>query len=142
MRWIDQARQVAKEYRSNCLELAEFQKARAYAQQASGGTGRSGKIAKPVERAVEQIAEQERIHHLEKSIKAVDFALEMVALKPNGADTRKLFDMLYYHKSHTLKGAAYQIGIAEATAKRYNKYFLKIVAIGMGYYTFKKVDTF
>lgn len=134
MRWIDQARQVAKEYRSNCLELAELQKARTYAQQASGGTGRSGKIAKPVERAVEQIAEQERIHHLEKSIKAVDFALEMVALKPNGADTRKIFDMVYYHKSHTMLGASQELHISEKTARIYNKYFLKMVAISMGFY--------
>lgn len=134
MRWIDQARQVAKEYRSNCLELAELQKARTYAQQASGGTGRSGKISKPVERAVEQIAEQERIHHLEKSIKAVDFALEMVALKPNGADTQKLFDMLYYHKTHTLTGAAQELNISYQTARNYNRFLLKMVAVSMGFY--------
>lgn len=134
MRWIDQARQVAKEYRSNCLELAELQKARTYAQQASGGTGRSGKISKPVERAVEQIAEQERMEHLKKSIKAVDFALEMVALKPNGADTQKLFDMLYYHKTHTMLGAAQELHISERTARYYNRYFLKMVAISMGFY--------
>lgn len=134
MRWIDQARQIAKEYRSNCRELEELQKTRTYAQQSSGGTGRSRKISKPVERAVEQIAEQERMEHLKKSIKAVDFALEMVSLKPNGADTRKLFDMLYYHKSHTMLGAAQELHISERTAKNYNKYFLKVVAIKMGFY--------
>lgn len=136
MRWIDQARQVAKEYRSNCLELAEFQKARAYAQQASGGTGKSGKISKPVERAVEQIAEEERIRYLEKAVKAVDFALEMVSLKPNGEDTLKLFNLLYYHKTHTLEGVALQIGKSVETTKRYNKYFLKMIAVSMGYINF------
>lgn len=134
MRWIDQARQVAKEYRSNCLELAELQKARTYAQQASGGTGRSGKISKPVERAVEQIAEQERINYLEKAIQAVDFALEIVSQKPNGTDILQLFDMLYYNKSHTIRGISYKLHISERTTKNYNKYFLKVVAIKMGFY--------
>lgn len=134
MTWIDQARQVAKDYRANQKELERLKDGLTYGLSANSSGLQSVKISKPVEIAVEQIFSQERIAYLEKAIQAVDFALEIVSQKPNGTDILQLFDMLYYHKSHTIRGISYKLHISERTTKNYNKYFLKVVAIKMGFY--------
>lgn len=139
-RWIDKAREVAKEYRSNCAELRRMQDAMGEIKTSLEGTPvKGGKISKPVEAAVEQEMMQERLRYLEQAVGAVEYALECVAAKPQGDITKRLFNMVYSDRSHTLYGAATVLHIAEPTAKRYNRYLLKMIAKAMG---FLKVDTF
>lgn len=134
MAWIDKARVVAKEYRTNCKELQQIIEAETFTFSGNAiGTIKGNKISKPVEIAVEQRLMQERKAYLEKAINAVNYAMEQVLQKPNGADTLNLFNMVYWNRSHTLYGAAFTVGISEATAKRYNRFFLKMLAVAMGY---------
>lgn len=131
MRWIDRARDIAKCYRKNCEELKRIREAETALPSRQGG--RNGKISKPVEAAVERRMVMERRRYLEQSIAAVDFAMETVLQKPNGAVTVQLFNMVYWERSHTLCGAAVKLYISERTARNYNKYFLKMVAVSMGF---------
>lgn len=137
MRWIYKARDVAKEYKRNCLELRQIEEVLQASANSSGGTAvMSSKISKPVEAAVERKMMQARYVYLQQAVDAVEEAMESVLRKPQGDLTIKLFNMVYYHKSHTVCGAAQVLHIGEATAKRYNNYFLKTVAISMGFIEF------
>lgn len=139
MRWIDKARDVAKEYKRNCQELRQIEESLQMSANSSGGSAvMSSKISKPVEAAVERKMMQARYLYLQQAVGAVEEAMESVLRKPQGDLTIKLFNMVYYDRSHTLYGAAQKTGISEATAKRYNRYFLKMVAMGMGFINFSE----
>lgn len=134
MRWIDKARDVAKEYKRNCLELRQIEEALQASANSSGGTPvMSSKISKPVETAVERKMMQTRYLYLQQAVAAVEEAMESVLRKPQGDLTIKLFNMIYYNHSHTLYGAAQVLNITERTAKRYNRYFLKMIAESLGF---------
>lgn len=86
---------------------------------------KGGKISKPVEVAVERSESVAREAYLQRSVDAVQYAMEQVLKKPQGELTIKLFDMVYYYRSHTLYGAAQVLHVSVETAKRYNKAFLR-----------------
>ncbi|MCI8442552.1 MAG: hypothetical protein HFG27_08480 [Provencibacterium sp.] len=133
MRWIYKARCIVQEYRKNCQELHELE-ARMQGPSVSVQVSiMSSKISKPVEAAVEQLALQERKRYLELAVNAVELATEAVLKKPQGSVTVRLVDMLYYQGTHTLSGVAQALDISEPTAKRYHRFFLKMVALHMGY---------
>lgn len=134
MRWIDKARDVAKEYKRNCQELRQIEESLQMSANSSGGSAvMSSKISKPVEAAVERKMMQVRYLYLQQAVCAVEEAMESVLRKPQGDLTIKLFNMVYYDRSHTLYGAAQVLNLTERTAKRYNRFFLKIIAESMGY---------
>lgn len=134
MRWIDKARDVAKEYKRNCLELRQIEEVLQASANSSGGTAvMNSKISKPVEAAVERKMMQTRYLYLQQAVAAVEEAMESVLRKPQGDLTIKLFNMIYYNHSHTLYGAAQVLNITERTAKRYNRYFLKMIAESLGF---------
>lgn len=139
MRWIYKARNVAKEYKRNCQELRQIEESLQMSANSSGGSAvRSSKISKPVEAAVERKMMQARYLYLQQAVGAVEEAIESVLRKPQGDLTIKLFNMVYYDRSHTISGAAQKLCIGEATAKRYTNYFLKMVAISMGFINFSE----
>ena len=138
MRWIDKARDIAKEYKHNCQELRQIEEYLQVPTTSGGSPVVSGKISKPVEAAVERKMMQTRYLFFQQAIDAVEDAMETVLQKPQGDLTIKLFNMVYYYKSCTLYGAAPKLGISEVTAKRYNRYFLKIIAIDMGFINFSE----
>lgn len=70
---------------------------------------------------------------LERETEAVEFAVMMVLRKPEGEITERLWQMVYRDRTHYLYGAALALGISERTAKRYNWFFIKMIAIAMGY---------
>lgn len=133
MGWIDKARWDAKEYRSNCIELQRLKELRMLPTSSERTAVKGGKISKPVEAAVERSESVAREAYLQRSVEAVQYAMEQVLKKPQGELTIKLFDMVYYHRSHTLYGAAQNVHISYGTAKNYNKFFLKCIASNMGY---------
>lgn len=143
MRWIDKAREVAKEYRHNCQELRALREAEDGLQARSQGTPvMCGKVSRPVEAEVERRQMQERRRYLEQATGAVEYAIDKVMEKPQGMITFNLFHMVYYDGTHKLYGAAQELHISEITAKRYNRFFLKMVAVAMGYLISVKDDTF
>lgn len=134
MRWVDKARDVAKEYKRNCLELRQIEEFLQASVSSSGGSPvMNGKISKPVEAAVERKMMQARYQYLRQAVAAVEEAMESVLRKPQGDLTLRLFNMVHYYQSHTLYGAALELNISEKTARRYTRYFLKIIAEQMGY---------
>lgn len=125
MGWIDRARWDAKEYRSNCIELQRLKELRMLPASSERAVVKGGKISKPVEVAVERSESVAREAYLQRSVDAVQYAMEQVLKKPQGELTIKLFDMVYYYRSHTLYGAAQVLHVSVETAKRYNKAFLR-----------------
>ena len=123
MGWIDRARWDAKEYRSNCIELQRLKELRMLPASSERAVVKGGKISKPVEVAVERSESVAREAYLQRSVDAVQYAMEQVLKKPQGELTIKLFDMVYYYRSHTLYGAAQVLHVSVETAKRYNKAF-------------------
>lgn len=137
-RWIDKARDVSKEYKSNLKELRQLEECLIMLETQSGdspGVG-GGKISKPVEAAVERKMMLARYQYLKQAVTAVEIAMTRVQGKPQGDLTIKLFNMVYYNRSHTLYGAATFLNLTERTAKRYNRFFLKSVAELMGFVDF------
>ena len=138
VRWIYKARDIAKEYKHNCQELRQIEEYLQVSTTSGGSPVVSGKISKPVEAAVERKMMQARYLYLQQAIDAVEDAMEAVLQKPQGDLTIKLFNMVYYDKSYTICGASAELNIGEATAKRYNNYFLKMAAIAMGFIEFSE----
>lgn len=134
-RWIDKARDVSKEYKSNLKELRQLEEyLNMLETQSSDSPGvASGKISKPVEAAVERKMMLARYQYLKQAITSVEIAMTRVQKKPQGDLTIKLFNMVYYNRSHTLYGAAQSLAISEVTAKRYNRFLLKEIAFQMGF---------
>lgn len=133
MRWIYKARDIAKEYKHNCQELQQIEEYLQVSTASGGSPVVNGKISKPVEAAVERKMMQARYLYLQQAIGAVENAMTAVLQKPQGDLTIKLFNMVYYDKSYTICGAAAELNISLSTAKRYLNYFLKNIAISMGF---------
>lgn len=133
MRVIDKARIIAKEYTANKAELARLLEEQERPYTPSAVPVNSGRISKPVEAAVLGKLSSERIQYLQQAVGAVECALEVVVYKNEGNITKQLFEMVYQKKTHELYGAAMVVNISYTTAKRYNKFLLKMIAIHMGY---------
>ena len=133
MRWIDKARDIAKEYKHNCQELQQIEEYLQVSTTSGGSPVVNGKISKPVEAAVERKMMQARYLYLQQAIGAVESAMTAVLQKPQGDLTIRLFNMVYYDRSYTLYGAAQALNLTERTARRYNWFFLKMVAESMGF---------
>ncbi len=134
MRWIDKAKDIAKNYDNYQKELELLLEAQERGIKAANITSmRSRRISKPVERAVVEALSNERIAYLKQAIFAVDYALCKVRERPHGEITVKLYEMVYRDQTHKLFGAAQVLHISERTAIRYNTGFLKIIAAQMGF---------
>lgn len=67
-----------------------------------------------------------------KELMAVREAIEEFSETEEGRIALKLVDMVYFKRSHTVLGAGLAIGMAEATAKRWNGTFIRSVARKFG----------
>ncbi|MFA9380205.1 MAG: hypothetical protein ACERKO_03995 [Acetanaerobacterium sp.] len=134
MRWIDKAKDVARSYRSNNKELSLLLESQERGIRAANiASMRSGRISRPVEAAVVAKLSNERMVYLKQAIFAVDYAIAKAREKPQGEITVRLYEMVYRDRTHMLFGAAAQLHISDATARRYNQFFLKIIAVQMGF---------
>lgn len=132
MRYYDLAKCELYSYKANVEELARLKQHLApITVEVKGFT--KGRVTKPVEMQVLRLLADSRYTYLEKSIASVEYALEQVKKFSEGSKTIRLFELVYYHRTHTLSGAAMLCGISETTAKRYNIYLVKCVAVRMGY---------
>ena len=88
---------------------------------ASGGHGDGGS---PVERAVvDRLTDKEQRRH-----DAVRAAIAETERMKHGRQRMELIDRVYWKRSHTLHGAAMCVPVSEATAKRWNGAFVRLVA--------------
>ncbi len=134
MRWIDKAKDVARNYKSNQRELELLLDAKERGlHTANIASMRSGRISRPVERVVVEQLSNERIAYLKQAIFAVDYALCKIVECPQGETTIKIYEMVYRDRTHKLYGAAQALHISERTAIRYNIGLLKIIASQMGF---------
>ncbi len=120
--WRDQARKAASAYPRLHEELRELQRMsvtpRLSGMPGGGGSGRA------VEDAVlRQLPPEEQNAH-----DAVEHALRMMDLFRTAAKRRKLVELVYWRRTHTVYGAGVEIGVSEETAKRWNADFLLCVA--------------
>ena len=136
MRWIDQARMCALRYPQNKKEAGIIKR---YSRKNRKACEiRSRGVAKPVEAAVIAMSDDNRLLFLQREIDAVDHAMrelekiannerESIKVRQIAADAAKLAKLTYVQGSHTLQGSANALFLAEATAYRYNKLFLKLI---------------
>ena len=88
---------------------------------ASGGHSDGGS---PVERAVvDRLIDKEQ-----RRYDAVRAAISETERMKHGHQRMELIDRVYWKRSHTLYGAAMVCNIGEATAKRWNGRFVRLVA--------------
>lgn len=133
MRWTDDAKRVAYRYPENKSELARLLAAK-NKRLTQEVPSRSGKISKPTEVAAMAEYNEERILYLTRSIQAVEYALRLVEGKPQGQETVRLWEMVYRDRTHRLYGAAIELNLSERTARRYNAYLIRMIAMRMGIY--------
>lgn len=126
---MERAKEVACRYRTNCRELEGLR----YASEPASCQVRSGRISRPVEDEVIRRCASARQAQLERETEAVEFAVMMVRNKKQGDVTEQLWQMVYRDQTHYLRGAALELGIPERTAIRYGAYFLKNIALAMGF---------
>lgn len=88
---------------------------------ASGGHSSGGS---PVERAVvDRLTDKEQ-----RRYDAVRAAISETEVMKHGRQRMELIDRVYWKRSHTLYGAAMCVPVSEATAKRWNGTFVRLVA--------------
>ena len=88
---------------------------------------RTGDISNPTERDGIKLATNPYILSVERTIKAIESALDQC-----DQTDKKLVDLVYWRRSHTIIGAGEQVGLKQNGAyKRINKNLVKI-ALEMG----------
>lgn len=92
------------------------------------GSGGSGGNA----RQVEQIALRNLPHAEQQALDAVQQAIELTELLPDGRDRMKVISR-YYWQGNLLETAAFKAHVSERTAKTWNGDFVRTVARLMGY---------
>ena len=88
------------------------------------GGGHGGTNSNPVERAVvDRLTDKEQ-----RRYDAVRAAISETERMKHGHQRMELIDRVYWKRSHTLYGAAMCVPVSEATAKRWNGTFVRLVA--------------
>jgi len=93
----------------------------------SGDPHGSG-ISRPVEQAVIRAASAGTY----EEFAAVDRAIRAAQALPNGAETLRLIDLLFWRQTHTLHGAASVVHVSTMTARRRVANFIVAVAAERG----------
>lgn len=73
-------------------------------------------------------AGKELTAHEQRRLDGVSWALEEIQRMPGGRARREIIQRVYFDNSHTLYGAALLVPIGEATAKRWNAEFIRLLA--------------
>jgi len=136
LRWIYKAREIASEYRNYIKEYQLMQEILSAPNNIHLPV-QNGQISRPTESAAIAFSAA-RIDYIESAINAVEYAMHKVAQKPEGEITKKLIKMVYENKTHTLEGASLELNICYRTARRYNNYYLKLIAGEMGFINLKR----
>ena len=124
-RWWGYVRRVLYDYPRLRAELDELQQPHHYGESAGHTSG--------ISRQSEILA----LHTLpdpddQRDLEAVEAALAAQTHHVNGGQTLRLVRMVFFHRSHTLEGAAQVLHISYHTAERRQNAFIRLVAEKMG----------
>lgn len=81
-----------------------------------------------VNRAIENVVIKECLTTEEREYWAVTKAIEMTKKLPNGKSRIKIIELVYWKRSHTLKGAAKAVCFSERSTERFHTEFIRAVA--------------
>lgn len=87
---------------------------------------------KGVSRGTEDIAIRELPYTKQREYEAVRRAIEYTRHFKNGEERMKIIDLMYWKKSHTLAGAALQVGYGYDRARQIHQEFVVAVATYYG----------
>lgn len=121
--WQAEARRVIQAYPRLHEELRDLQRM-SVTPRLSGMPSGGGEAGRAVEdAALRQLPPEEQKAH-----DAVEHALRMTELFRTASKRRRLVELVYWRRTHTVYGAGVEIGVSEETAKRWNSDFLLCVA--------------
>lgn len=67
-----------------------------------------------------------------RELEAVRLAVRQTEDETAGEDRVKLIALMYWHKTHTMHGAAMEVHVSYRTARRWNGDFIRLVAKNFG----------
>ena len=125
-RWWGYVRAVIRAYPELSRRLAELRHSPVTARY--GPSGGAGGPTSPVERAaIRGLPHPEQREH-----DAVEAAIEQTKTLPDAAARLRLVDLVFWRQSHTLQGAAREVHLSYASAKRRQERFILLVAQNLG----------
>lgn len=68
----------------------------------------------------------------QREFEAVDRAIHQTEGKKDGKERIRLIELVFWRRSHTLSGAAYQLHVSYSTASAWHREFIRLVAKNYG----------
>lgn len=116
--WRRQARDAAFAYPRLRRELAELR--RMSVTPRLGGSGRGGGDR----RGTEDVALRQLAPGDQAALEAVEKALRMLRALRTADKRRRLAELVYFRRTHTILGAGVALGVSEETARQWDRDFL------------------
>lgn len=120
--WRAEARAALIAYPELKAELAERQQMKITAEYSLAPRGGAGTT-----RAVERAAMRQLPKEKQLKLEAVAHGLAMQEHLSAAQKRRRMVELVYWRRTHTLLGAAVEVGVSEETAKRWNADLLLLV---------------
>lgn len=121
-KWWGYVKAVIRAYPGLCKELAELQQQSTTA--AYGPVSGHSGTGRPAEQAAMKLLPATE----QREYEAVKAAVQETELLPDGAVRLKMIELVFFCQSHTLQGAAMQVHMSYASAKRRHNDFICLVA--------------
>lgn len=120
--WWGFVKSMIRLYPARVAELKARQNARITVnfEAAAGGCG--------LRRPTENLAMASLGTPIDREVEAVRLAIEHTRAMPDGDDRLRLIDLVYWSRSHTLKGACEEIPTSETTGQRWHAEFIYTVS--------------
>ena len=127
--WWGYAKNMVRKYPQYCREWEELKTISATPNYDAVGHG-SG-VSKPTEQVALRLLPKSK----QVEFDAVREAIAETEQAASGQERINLIRLVYWKHSHTLKGAAYKIGLSEQTAWFYHRDFMRLVGVHRGLIT-------
>ena len=125
--WWPYVKGVLRAYPEYERELARLRRAVKITPKYNANGG-SGGISKPTEDlALQELPRKEQLRY-----EAVEKAIKDTLSEPDGKSRVSIIRKVYFHKSHTLQGAAESVHVSYTTAKRWHGDFIRRVGENLG----------
>lgn len=126
-KWWGYVKAIIRAYPAHCVEL------KALREQSTTAAYNATAHGADVHRKSEDAALRELPYPEMKEYDAVDKAIQTVlATCKDGSERLKLIDMVFFHRTHTLQGAAMACNVSYGTAKIWHNKFIETVARNYG----------
>ena len=132
-KWKCHVKEIVSEYPRYKKEIKEIEQSAIYKSSSPDGQPRGSGTSDKTAMCALQLAGDERLQHLRRAVEAVECAIYITERENKGKDKMSVIKMVYWDKSHLLYGAALEVLISEAQAKRWNGDFIKIIGKKLGF---------